>query len=187
MMHLDVPDDVSGIDQCASDAPDEHTLNPIEWTCSCIFNVTRHLPCRHIIYYRKITHCKELVPAAIIQKRWVISNFRNITDESYSSLHALDSFTTRTLGQEKNPTPSRNVKSQDDKFKHLLQLGKEIAEVGCLWGSDAHNKLAGSIEMVLNEVKKGRLPRFQDADKNETFSQKLRELVDIYDGLSTLS
>ncbi|ETP53795.1 hypothetical protein F442_01332 [Phytophthora nicotianae P10297] len=121
------------------DLPDEYMVNPDDWTCSCAFSVTRLLPCRHIIYYRNATGCKDLVPENILHPRWLIKNYRKLRQPS------VDCDVAEPYEERKVPAvSSTRAKTQNEKFKELLAVGKQIAEVGCDWGTKAHADLMKS-------------------------------------------
>ncbi|GMF27142.1 unnamed protein product [Phytophthora fragariaefolia] len=117
------------------DIREEYLLNPQEWTCSCIFRVTRLLPCRHIIYYRKISSCSKLVPENVFHPRWLIKNYKKLRRNCVEDADI--SFEIRTVSKSTalRPTP------QNDKFNDLLSIGRQIADVGSTWGTSAHNNL----------------------------------------------
>ncbi|KAF1772697.1 hypothetical protein GQ600_7517 [Phytophthora cactorum] len=93
-------------------------MNPNGWTCSCIFRVTRLLPCRHIIDYRKVTSCDSLVPESIIHPRWLVKNYRrlrhgNIADDELALPYKVRTIPKSSMGR---------AKSQNEKFKEFSVL-----------------------------------------------------------------
>ncbi|KAG6944827.1 hypothetical protein JG687_00017632 [Phytophthora cactorum] len=59
-------------------------LNPKEWTCSCIFRVTRLLPYRHVIYLRKATNCARVLDERVLYPRWLLKIYRHLKNTTSS-------------------------------------------------------------------------------------------------------
>ncbi|ETP17931.1 hypothetical protein F441_07771 [Phytophthora nicotianae CJ01A1] len=133
------------------DIPDEYMLNPDAWTCSCMFRVTRLLPCRHIIYYRKVTGCSSLVPKEIIHRRWLFKNYRKLGNGEIAEDEVVESYEHRPV-----PLPvSTRAKNQNEKFKELLGIGRQIADVGAHRGTKAHTDLCESLKKFLHLAQAG--------------------------------
>ncbi|KAG2993450.1 hypothetical protein PC120_g22250 [Phytophthora cactorum] len=129
--------------QCLAEANDDSTeeymLNPKEWTCSCIFRVTRLLPYRHVIYLRKATNCARVLD----ERRQCRGSVRN-------SRHP--------------PSDVTRVKAQTEKFKELQAVGKPIAEIGCQWGTKTNAALTSTLVEFVRVVKTGSCPVVRQPD-----------------------
>ncbi|KAE9031834.1 hypothetical protein PR002_g9492 [Phytophthora rubi] len=136
------------------DLPDEYMMNPDGWTCSCMFRVTRLLPCRHIIYYRKDTGCSRLVPESIIHPRWLVKNYRKLKNATVADDDVAVAYEDRCIPRQSTP----RIKNQNEKFKELFALGRQIADVGSNWGTNVHTTLAKSLTKFLEGVKAGQCP-----------------------------
>ncbi|KAF4129121.1 hypothetical protein GN958_ATG16677 [Phytophthora infestans] len=93
---------------------EEYMMNPQVLTCSGIFRVTRLLPCRHIIYYRKATGSCALVPESILHPRWVFKNYKKLKKEKCEPVG---------LPYEDRKMPLElggRAKPQNEKFNELL-------------------------------------------------------------------
>ncbi|KAF4138925.1 hypothetical protein GN958_ATG11882 [Phytophthora infestans] len=135
------------------DIQEEYMMNPHAWTCSCIFRVTRLLPCRHIIYYRKTIGCTDIVPESILHPRWVVKNYKQLRKETAEPVEL-------PYEDRKIPNPScGRAKSQNEKFNELLHIGKQVADVGATWGTTAHEKLKQELLKVFDAVRIGQCPR----------------------------
>ncbi|EGZ17894.1 hypothetical protein PHYSODRAFT_373172, partial [Phytophthora sojae] len=42
----------------------------VEWTCTCLFYSSHHLPCRHLMHLAREGHGFKLLPAMAIHDRW---------------------------------------------------------------------------------------------------------------------
>ncbi|KAF4140934.1 hypothetical protein GN958_ATG09782 [Phytophthora infestans] len=150
MMQYTPSNDTSSTDE---DLPDEYMINPDNWTCSCIFRVTRLLPCRQIIFYRKAIGCDHIVPESIIHPRWLVKNYRKMKQIPVPD-DAVDPYEERQM-----PTlPTARAKTHNEKFKELFAVGKHIADVGCEWGTSAHITLMAAEQKFLQCVKAGHCP-----------------------------
>ncbi|KAF4133964.1 hypothetical protein GN958_ATG16863 [Phytophthora infestans] len=136
------------------DILEEYMISTEAWTCSCIFRMTHLLPCRHIIYYRKETDCDRLLPKSIIHPRWLLKNYRKLKSKVTLVEDVEEAFEIRDI---KTPSTTR-TKSQNEKFRELQVIGKQIAEIGCQWGTTAHATLTASMVQVLEAVKAGNCP-----------------------------
>ncbi|KAE9214874.1 hypothetical protein PF004_g14923 [Phytophthora fragariae] len=143
------------------DLPDEYTMNPDGWTCSCMFRVTRLLPCRHIIYYRKDTGCSRLVPKTTIHPRWLVKSYRKLKNATVADDDV-------AVAYEDRYTPSQSIpriKNENEKCKELFALGRQIADVGSNWGTNVHTTLAKSLTKFLEGVKAGQCPTVTIEDR----------------------
>ncbi|ETO69508.1 hypothetical protein F444_13922 [Phytophthora nicotianae P1976] len=136
------------------DILEEYMISTEAWTCSCIFLMTHLLPCRHIIYYRKETNCDRLLPKSIIHPRWLLKNYRKLKSKVTLVEDDEEAFEIRDI----KTTSTTRTKSQNEKFRELQVIGKQIAEIGCQWGTTAHATLAASMVHVLEAVKAGNCP-----------------------------
>ncbi|ETP31287.1 hypothetical protein F442_19833 [Phytophthora nicotianae P10297] len=137
-----------------ADLPDEYMLNPEAWTCSCMFRVTRLLPCRHIIYYRKVTGCSTLVPEEIIHRRWLLKNYRKLGQVNFAENTVVEAYEDRAV-----PLPlTTRTKTQNEKFKELFSIGRQIADVGAYRGTKAHTALSASLKRFLQVAQTGSCP-----------------------------
>jgi hypothetical protein len=62
----------------ARDEPgSEYAVDTSTWSCSCLFMMTRRLPCRHVLFLRRQWKCERKVETTIpfqdIYPRWVLS------------------------------------------------------------------------------------------------------------------
>ncbi|GMF46580.1 unnamed protein product [Phytophthora fragariaefolia] len=57
----------------------EYAVTKHNWECSCIFMVTRLLPCRHVFYLRKALDMEFVIPTQLLLSRWLLSNLRSNT------------------------------------------------------------------------------------------------------------
>ncbi|ETI40814.1 hypothetical protein F443_13890 [Phytophthora nicotianae P1569] len=116
--------------------------------------MTHLLPCRHIIYYRKETNCDRLLPKSIIHPRWLLKNYRKLKSKVTLVEDVEEAFEIRDI----KTTSTTRTKSQNEKFRELQVIGKQIAEIGCQWGTTPHTTLAASMVHVLEAVKAGNCP-----------------------------
>jgi hypothetical protein len=135
-----------------SDEANEYMVKPSDWTCSCMFQTTRLLPCRHIIYYRKSIGCEPLVPVEIVNPRWLIQNYKLLRLDDVEPVDV--PYEDKTVSN----NGARAAKHQNDKFNELLSFGRQIADVGASWGTAAESELRNFLSGVLDEVRKDRIP-----------------------------
>ncbi|KAG3243504.1 hypothetical protein PI124_g11682 [Phytophthora idaei] len=135
-------------------------LNPEEWTCFCIFRVTRLLPCRHVTYLRKATNFARLLDESVLHPRWLLKNYRHLKSTTTSSANVEDPFEIRDI----HPPDVTSVKTQIEIFKELQGAGKQIAEIGCQLGTKAHAALTSTLVEFVRVVKTGSCPVVRQPD-----------------------
>ncbi|KAF4144597.1 hypothetical protein GN958_ATG06204 [Phytophthora infestans] len=136
------------------DILEEYMISTEAWTCSCIFRMTHLLPCRHIIYYRKETDCDRLLPKSIIHPRWLLKTYRKLKSKVTLVEDVEEAFEIRDI----KTSSTTRTKSQNEKFRELQVIGKQIAEIGCQWGTTAHATLTASMVQVLEAGKANNCP-----------------------------
>jgi hypothetical protein len=63
-----------------------------EWSCSCIFNCSYKLPCRHLLYIAECVHRFECLPLSSIPRRWsmeAMSTLELVFSRGVTSLRAV--------------------------------------------------------------------------------------------------
>ncbi|POM69320.1 Hypothetical protein PHPALM_14399, partial [Phytophthora palmivora] len=138
----------------SDDIPDEYMLSTDDWSCSCIFRVTRLLPCRHVIYYRKAKGYNELVPESIIHPRWLVKNYRHMSQVTAVCDDVEEPYEDRSISQRS----TMRSKNQNEKFKELFGLGRQIADVGSRWGTSEHSMLRDALQKFVTGVRRGYCP-----------------------------
>ncbi|OWZ21525.1 hypothetical protein PHMEG_0003919 [Phytophthora megakarya] len=61
----------------------------LEWTCSCMFYKTYHLPCRHIILMARAGKRFLALPASAVPPRWSVQHAWRILDDLESTIESL--------------------------------------------------------------------------------------------------
>lgn len=56
-------------DDDQDDVRSEYHVNTLNWNCSCSFAMTRLLPCRHMLYLRRLQYPNAMIPISKIHPR----------------------------------------------------------------------------------------------------------------------
>ncbi|OWZ00254.1 hypothetical protein PHMEG_00028597, partial [Phytophthora megakarya] len=129
---------------CSTGKYDCHDL---EWTCSCLFSRTHHLPCRHLMVLARSGHNFRFLPASTISKRWCMQTTRVFKEDLERATSSLSQF----VQQSKLWLPKRVLfpeegHEQNNARKHSATQGKQVVYVRLRRNERANRVVLSSFE-----------------------------------------
>ncbi|ETM34323.1 hypothetical protein L914_18573 [Phytophthora nicotianae] len=124
-----------------------HRCDDVEWTCTCLFYSSHHLPCCHLMYVADKEHEFELLPAMSIGERWSMSCALNVMDDlaaAAATLHPILLISKLKLPKVRSPYGSPH----DEQFKEtgVQKPMKEVVYVRLRRNERAHQVVLSSAE-----------------------------------------
>ncbi|GMF51091.1 unnamed protein product [Phytophthora fragariaefolia] len=63
--------------------------NDFEWSCTCLFYCSHHLPCQHLMYIAEHVHHFDYLPESSVTRRWDMLIASDLEDEFQNGVNAL--------------------------------------------------------------------------------------------------
>jgi hypothetical protein len=141
------------------DIPDEYSVDTRQWTCSCPFMMTRLLPCRHVLYLRRLKHPSAIIPISKINKRWLIAEVKKYSVSSESiCLDEEDVETFATASVIASKSLKARTLAANERYNILVTVAKQIASDGSRFGTAHVRSLELSLHNYLQIVRDGKVP-----------------------------
>ncbi|ETM30871.1 hypothetical protein L914_21455 [Phytophthora nicotianae] len=130
----------------------EYTVSKRDWICTCLFMITRLLPCRHVFYLRKTSGKETVIMTHLLNKRWMLNSVwsamessSDISDEAVLTPYEVK----KVLVGTKKPCDSNR------KYREALFIASEICDTMSELGMLAYRAAMEYLQVVAHRFKKG--------------------------------